>query len=149
MSILGFTEAVLERLQAMGMSKRDLAERMNVSSAYVTKLIGGSNNFTLRTMVKVARSLDCELAISLAPASHVRSLETDDQSIFSPPVGPIAGICLAHFDVVPSVGETRVTNSALAEYLEKTITQEQAITAEIHAEIIEKPLEHADLALAA
>ena len=65
MAIIGFTEAVLERMESAGISKKDLAERMNVSAAYITKLMGGSNNFTLRTMVNIARSLGSELHFDL------------------------------------------------------------------------------------
>jgi Helix-turn-helix len=67
LAILGFTRGVLERLEALGLTKKILAEKLEVSPAYVTKLIGGSNNFTLRTMVKIARVLESELQIKLAP----------------------------------------------------------------------------------
>jgi len=83
MAIIEFTESVLEQLELHNMSKMDLAEKMNVSPAYITKLIGGSNNFTLRTMVKVARSLGCELKLGLRQpgASRCRSrMETPDSS---------------------------------------------------------------------
>ena len=60
-AILDFTEKMLARLESDGVSKSALAERLNVSLPYVTKLIGGSNNFTLRTMVKVARSLGARI----------------------------------------------------------------------------------------
>ena len=65
MAIIEFTESVLEQLERKNMTRADLAEKMNVSPAYITKLIGGSNNFTLRTMVRVTRSLGCELKLSL------------------------------------------------------------------------------------
>jgi transcriptional regulator with XRE-family HTH domain len=83
MAIIEFTEAVLEQLELHNMSKMDLAERMNVSPAYITKLIGGSNNFTLRTMVKIARSLGCELKLSLRQPGvrHLRyRMATPDSS---------------------------------------------------------------------
>jgi transcriptional regulator with XRE-family HTH domain len=67
MAILGFTESVLEHLDIFGVSKKELAEKMNVSPAFVTKMISGRNNFTLRTMVKVARALDCEFQPKLRP----------------------------------------------------------------------------------
>ena len=67
-AILSFTGSVMERLEALGMTKKNLADMLNVSPAYVTKLIGGSNNFTLRTMVRIARQLKCELNISLRAA---------------------------------------------------------------------------------
>jgi len=67
-AILSFTRSVLNRLEALKLTKRQLAALMKVSPAYVAKLIGGSNNFTLRTMVKVAKHLDCELWMELRPA---------------------------------------------------------------------------------
>jgi len=74
-AILSFTGSVMERLHALGMTKGNLADLLNVTPAYVTKLIGGSNNFTLRTMVKIARQLKCDLKINLRPA--VASAKSD------------------------------------------------------------------------
>ena len=68
LAILGFTSSVLERLELLGLTKKNLADMLEVSPAYVTKLIGGNNNFTLRTMVKVARKLKCELNICFRAA---------------------------------------------------------------------------------
>jgi transcriptional regulator with XRE-family HTH domain len=62
LAILGFTESVLKRMDAEGVSQTDLAKKMGVSDAYVTKLMRGNNNFTIRTMVKIAMALNCELA---------------------------------------------------------------------------------------
>lgn len=67
LAILGFTRSVLTRLQALGLTKKNLSEKLEVSPAYVTKLIGGSNNFTLKTMVKIAMALESELEVSLTP----------------------------------------------------------------------------------
>ncbi|MEO6789123.1 MAG: helix-turn-helix transcriptional regulator [Chthoniobacteraceae bacterium] len=64
-AILDFTEGLLERLEQQGVSKTTLAERLGVSLPYVMKLIGGSNNFTMRTMVKVARALGARLHFEL------------------------------------------------------------------------------------
>ncbi len=60
-AILDFTEGVLERLENQDVSKTTLAKRLGVSVPFVTKLIGGSNNFTMRTMVKVAHALGARL----------------------------------------------------------------------------------------
>lgn len=67
LAILGFTRGILDRLETLGLTRKTLAEMLEVSPAYVTKLIGGSNNFTLRTMVKIARALESELQIKLEP----------------------------------------------------------------------------------
>ncbi len=69
MAILNFTEALLDRIEEMGIAKQDLAAKLGVSPGYVTKLIGGQNNFTLRTMVKVARAVDSELHVDIRPSN--------------------------------------------------------------------------------
>src|SRR6202011_380165 len=68
MAILEFTESVVKRLKSVNLTRMDLASKMEVSPAFITKLMCGKNNFTMRTMVRVARSLGCELTIGLTPA---------------------------------------------------------------------------------
>ena len=68
LAILSFTGSVLERLKTLGLTKMDLAKRLRSSPAYVTKLLSGRNNFTLRTMVKIARLLKSEIYIELRAA---------------------------------------------------------------------------------
>lgn len=59
---LAFTESVLLRMEHLGdMSGKVLAERMGFSEAYVSKLLKGKNNFTLETLVKLARALECRI----------------------------------------------------------------------------------------
>jgi plasmid maintenance system antidote protein VapI len=67
LAILDFTHEILGRMKALSWSKATLAERLDVEPAYVSKLIGGSNNFTLRTMVRLARALDTEVRFHLQP----------------------------------------------------------------------------------
>lgn len=81
LAILGFTRSLLSRLHSLGLSKKNLAEKLDVSPAYVTKLIGGSNNFTLKTMVKIAMALESELGISLTPV-----LNRCSYGMFHPPI---------------------------------------------------------------
>lgn len=68
LAILSFTGSVLERLKTLGLSKMELADRLRSSPAYVTKLLNGRNNFTLRTMVRIARLLKSEVYIELRAA---------------------------------------------------------------------------------
>src|SRR5579885_2868781 len=66
-AILDFTEEILRRIEELNISKSDLAARLEVEPAYVSKLIRGSNNFTLRTMVRISRALASELRFHLQP----------------------------------------------------------------------------------
>ena len=65
LAILSFTNNVLDRLRVLGLTKKNLADMMKVSPAYVTKLMGGINNFTLRTMANIAHLLETELEVTL------------------------------------------------------------------------------------
>lgn len=56
-AILEFTESLTAAMEAQGVSRADLARRLGVSAAYVTKMLRGNANFTLRSMVRAARAL--------------------------------------------------------------------------------------------
>ena len=64
---LDFTEAVYQRMTTLGLTKSQLAERLGTSPAYVTKILGGEANFTLKTMVRLARALEAGVAVHLVP----------------------------------------------------------------------------------
>lgn len=53
--------AVYTRMEELGMSKRELAERMGVSPAQITKIIKGNQNMTLKTIAK----LECALGMDI------------------------------------------------------------------------------------
>ena len=66
-AILEFTEDMVNRMEEQGVSRSELARRIGTSPSYVTKILRGSTNFTLDTMVKVARALDCDFRCHLQP----------------------------------------------------------------------------------
>ncbi len=67
LAILEFTEALVARLESLSLSKSEWAEKLDISPSLVTKLLAGENNFTIRTMVKLARSLGCQFMPDLRP----------------------------------------------------------------------------------
>ena len=64
-AIIDFTEEVLRWMEEVNVSRSQLADKMKVEPAAVTRLLGGSNNFTLRTMVRIALALRARLRFSL------------------------------------------------------------------------------------
>lgn len=56
-AILEFTESLTAAMETQGVSRAEFARRLGVSAAYVTKMLRGNANFTLRSMVKAARAL--------------------------------------------------------------------------------------------
>src|SRR3990172_3535844 len=65
--ILNFTESVFEQMQRRGISQAELARRLGKSEAYVSKILRGTANFTLKSMDKIARALECSFDPTLRP----------------------------------------------------------------------------------
>lgn len=65
------TEEIFELMERGGITRSELARRLEASPAYVTKILRGNANFTLATMVRLARALGAELQVSLKPAATV------------------------------------------------------------------------------
>ena len=64
---LEFTEEMLARMKERKIKKKELADALGVRPAMVTRLVSGHNNFTIETMVRVARALECEFRCHLQP----------------------------------------------------------------------------------
>ena len=64
---LEFTEKVIARMTELGLTRSALATRLQVQPGFVTRLLGGQNNFELATMTKIARALGCDFRCQLQP----------------------------------------------------------------------------------
>ncbi|MCX5850417.1 MAG: helix-turn-helix transcriptional regulator, partial [Deltaproteobacteria bacterium] len=62
--VLDLTEQICIAMREKGITRTKLAKMLGVSPAAVTKILNGSSNFTLKTMLTLASALDLELAIS-------------------------------------------------------------------------------------
>ena len=52
---------VMHRLEELNISQKELAEKMNCSPQYISKLLKGSENLTLETISKLEECLDIDL----------------------------------------------------------------------------------------
>lgn len=68
------TEAIAALLQEQDMSRAELARRIGKSPAFVTKLLRGDNNFTLRTLSDVFFALNRSAHLSLGSIGEDISL---------------------------------------------------------------------------
>lgn len=66
-AILDFTEDVCTQMGELGLTRADFARRLGVKPAYITRILRGNNNFTLRKMVGIASALRSELRVHLQP----------------------------------------------------------------------------------
>lgn len=65
--ILDFTEKIVTKMDDMNVNRTNLAEKLGVSKAFITKLLNGNPNLTIKTMMSIAFALDCELNLDLYP----------------------------------------------------------------------------------
>ena len=70
--ILDVTESIFEVLEAQGKSKADLAKAMGRSNAYITQLLNGSRNMTLRTLSDIGFALNVQPRIEIGTGSQRR-----------------------------------------------------------------------------
>src|SRR5678815_1264476 len=66
-----FAAELIRRMEQCGINRRELAQKLQVSPAYITKALRGNENFTVRSLVKLARAVDSVIRVHLAPlGSH-------------------------------------------------------------------------------
>ena len=59
-------EQIYRVMQQKNISNVELARRLGSSKAYVTKILQGSTNFTIESLIKISRSLSCQVDIQLS-----------------------------------------------------------------------------------
>lgn len=64
--ILDFTEGLHNIMEANGVTRSGLAQRLGVSPAYITKVLRGNVNFTVDSMVRLVRAAGGEVSIHVA-----------------------------------------------------------------------------------
>lgn len=74
--LLDVTETVARLLEEQGISRSELARRIGKQPAFVTKLLRGDNNFTLRTLVRVLDA--CGKTVHLQVRDRVEMRECDE-----------------------------------------------------------------------
>jgi len=62
--ILNLTEQIAKIMREKGITRTNFAQRLNVSPAAVTKILRGSSNFKLRTLLAIADALERRLEIN-------------------------------------------------------------------------------------
>lgn len=66
-------EQVSAAMESAGVSKAELARRLGKTRGFITQVLSGERNMTLRTLADLASALDTRLTI--VPASHSEALE--------------------------------------------------------------------------
>lgn len=64
--LLDLNEQIVSWMQRQGLKRSELAERLGVSRAYVTQLLAGNPNLTVKTLCRIAIALGVEVNVQLA-----------------------------------------------------------------------------------
>lgn len=79
-TLLDATEELFQALQEAEITKTELAEKLNKTPAFVSKLFRGSHNMTLKTLAEVAYTLDKRVRVKLIKKSEVEKWHNDEDS---------------------------------------------------------------------
>jgi len=66
---------ILDRLEELGWSQKQLAEVLAVSPQYVSKMVKGKENFTLETLVKVQNILDLPILANYYESDRDKAIQ--------------------------------------------------------------------------
>ena len=69
-AVLDFTSALWQVMQRRQCSQADLARKLEKNPAFVSRVLNGASNVTLRTMVEMAHALDARVRISVVEAER-------------------------------------------------------------------------------
>jgi transcriptional regulator with XRE-family HTH domain len=70
-SMLTFTEDLVQLMAVEKVTQAELARRVGVTSAYVSKVLRGNANLTLETMNKLALAMGASVQVHVAPTDKV------------------------------------------------------------------------------
>lgn len=77
--ILEVTELVGNVMEEKGVRKKDLAEELGRSKGYITQLLDGRANMTLRTISDVMWALGCSLSVGARPIGFHSNVATEEK----------------------------------------------------------------------
>lgn len=63
--LLDLNEQILGRMDELGLRNKDLADLLGVSRSYVSRLLDGRPNLTIRSLAAIAIALDTQLTVGL------------------------------------------------------------------------------------
>lgn len=75
--ILEVTERLSEALSRERITKAELAKRLGKTKGFVSQILSGGRNLTLRTVADVADALDCRIQIQVGKATWLQEGSTE------------------------------------------------------------------------
>jgi transcriptional regulator with XRE-family HTH domain len=83
--LLDINETICSIMEKKGLNRKEFAQKLNVTPAYVTKILRGDPNLTLRSLIKISQALGLSLDVGLKEPEmdkkFNRDFEKDDYKI--------------------------------------------------------------------
>ncbi len=76
-----FVEGLAREMEIRSITRAQLAGRIGASAAYITKVLRGDTNFTIETMVKLARAVSEALVVQVTIAQGKRPPTTSHSAV--------------------------------------------------------------------
>ena len=67
LSIIDLNEKIIDMMAQRKVNRVELARRLGVSKAFITKMLNGNPNMTIKTINSLALALDCQLYLDIYP----------------------------------------------------------------------------------
>lgn len=90
--ILELNEQICEWMEKQNISRSELARRLGKSRAYVTRMLNGSHNLTVGTLVKVAHALGAKPKVHFVDIPSMAEVEADKENAEDSVNGEEAGM---------------------------------------------------------
>ena len=84
------SEQVFQAMHDKGITEAELSRRLGTSRAYVNKVLQGSTNFTVESLVKIGIALECDLKLEFTESEKKEKNLFDDEIIYIEVEKPIA-----------------------------------------------------------
>lgn len=85
--VYNVTEDILVLIEDMGISKKELAQKLGKSPSFVTQVLSGARNMTLGTLSDICFALDAKPSVTIMAEPTPRNLEAvrEDVDLSAPP----------------------------------------------------------------
>jgi transcriptional regulator with XRE-family HTH domain len=68
---LEFADDLVRLLEARGLKRTELAERLGTNRGYITRILNTEYNLSVETMAKIALALDARISVRMLPREEV------------------------------------------------------------------------------
>jgi len=108
-------EELLQYMKREGINRRELAARMEVPPSRITKMLDGTENLTIATLVRAGRAVGADLHQTFAPAGKkVRWTCYDPAQVHEAFAAPVRTVAVEHLNTPFTLDAPSFNDNAIA-----------------------------------